>query len=393
MARTEQAPNPQRAPQRRAGRRADGAAAPTGATSRPRPGASGAVDVHGLSAEIIALSSRLAVGTCDLLRLIGEFDAAGAYAVFGALSCAVWLADTCDIELVTAHNQVRVARSMRAWPLLDAAMADGDISYGKARIMAAHLNDDNVAELVRIATITPVGRLGVAIASWLHRNEEADVIERRQHAQRFVSIRTEPDGMVTITARLEPMVAGAICAVIDRAVTVDHSQPETPTGADDVTERPSLGQQRADALERIIVGAAEGGTAKPSVTAEVVVHVRDDGNTLADGTPLSDNAVTAMLPESFVSLLIHDNERQPIDASPRRQFPTRRQRRVVDERYVECAHPGCHARALLQYDHIDPRRFDGPTVVDNLQRLCGPHNRAKGARRPSVPPDELDGAA
>lgn len=32
---------------------------------------------------------------------------------------------------------------------------------------------------------------------------------------------------------------------------------------------------------------------------------------------------------------------------------------------------------FLQYDHIEPYGEDGPTIVDNLRRLYGPHNRAR----------------
>ncbi|MEO6988525.1 MAG: HNH endonuclease signature motif containing protein [Aquihabitans sp.] len=78
-----------------------------------------------------------------------------------------------------------------------------------------------------------------------------------------------------------------------------------------------------------------------------------------------------------MSLLMHDAKRQPIDASPRRRHPTRRQRRVLDERDPECQQPGCHAEVFLQYDHIQPYSHDGPTVIANLQRLCGPHNRGR----------------
>jgi 5-methylcytosine-specific restriction endonuclease McrA len=78
-----------------------------------------------------------------------------------------------------------------------------------------------------------------------------------------------------------------------------------------------------------------------------------------------------------VSLLVHDMHSRPIDASPRRRNPTRRQRRVIDERFPECQEPGCHARAFLQYDHIHRRSEGGRTTLDNLHRLCGPHNRAR----------------
>lgn len=161
--------------------------------------------------------------------------------------------------------------------------------------------------------------------------------------------------------------------MIDTQVT----RADASAGAqdDDGTAYPSLAQQRADALVQVLTEPSAGA----HVDAEVVMHITEDGNHLADGTPLSDRAVTEMLPEAFVSLLMYDSARQPIDASPRRRSPTRRQRRVIDQHHVECAHTGCHARTFLQYDHIKPYPAGGPTIIDNVQRLRGPHNRAKSA--------------
>ncbi len=327
-----------------------------------------------VESSILTLVDRLSSATFDLLVLIGEYDARGTWALRGALSCAAWLADACDVELVTAHNQVRVANAMRDYPALHAAMAAGDVSFSKARVLVPHLSETSAEELVEIATTTPASRLGMAIAAWSHRNESDDEIDRRHQRERYVSWRTDPDGMVTITARLAPADAADVCAVIDKNVTTQQATVRAPAGA---REYPSLGQQRADALVRLSTEPGSGG----EVRTEVVVHVRDTGNTLADGTPLTDHAVTRLLPESFVSLLVHDAERKPIDASPHRRFPTPRQRRVLDERFTECAYPGCHARVLLEADHVVAYNDGGPTVIDNLQLLCGPHNRAKELTR------------
>jgi hypothetical protein len=313
-----------------------------------------------LEAEVIDLAGRLAAGTYELLVLVGELDHRGSWATWGSLTCAAWLADTCDIEISTARTQVRVARAMRAFPALDAAMASGDVSYAKARVLASCLTDENVDDLLSIAETTPAGKLGAAIAAWSRRHEDPDAIRRRQHDARGISWRTEPDGTVLATLRLTPEDAGAFCATIDTQVT----RTNAPAGA-------TLAQQRADALMTVLTGG--GG----SVTTEVVVHVTADGAALTDGTPLSDHAVTSLLPDAFVSLLLHDTDRQPIDASPRRRHPTRRQRRVLDQSSTECQHPGCHATAFLQFDHIQPYEQGGPTVLANLQRLCCPHNRAK----------------
>ncbi len=330
-------------------------------TTRPRArDAAADMSADRLQSELVGLAQRLSSGTYELLVLVGELDARGTWAIWGALSCAAWLADTCDIELCTARTQVRVARALREHSQLDTAMRNGEVSYAKARVLVPYLNDGNVEALVELAEVTPAGRLGAAIAAWSQRNDDPETIAERQHEARSVSWRTEPDGTVTVTARLAPSAAGAVCAVIDAQVT----RSDAPAGA-------SLAQQRADALARVVT--CGGG----DITAEVVVHVRADGNALADGTPLSDHAVAALLPDAFVSLLVHDGQRQPIDASPRRRFPTRRQRRVIDEVHAECQHPGCHARTFLQYDHIQPYHRQGPTVIANLQRLCGPHNRAR----------------
>ena len=349
---------------------ADPASAPT---SGPRPRARDELDgqpSERLGAEVIDLSARLAAGTYELLVLVGELDHRGSWATWGALSCAAWLADCCDIDVATARTQVRVARAMRQHPALDQAMASGDVSYAKARVLATYLTPANVDDLLGIAETTPAGRLGAAIAAWSQRNDDPDTIRARQHEARSVTWRTEPDGMVVLTARLTPDTAGAVCAAIDTTVTRTHA----PAGA-------SLTHQRADALATLVTN---GGA---SVTAEVVVHVRADGNTLTDGTPLSDHAVTAMLTDAFVSLLLHDTENQPIDASPRRRIPTRRQQRVLDQIDHECRHPGCHATAFLQYDHIEPYAQGGPTILANLQRLCGPHNRARTNSTPPSGPD------
>jgi hypothetical protein len=314
-----------------------------------------------LEADIVELTTRLADGTRRLLVLVGELDARGTWATWGALSCAAWLADACEIELATARTHVRVARAMRTHPELMAAVLTGRVSYAKARVLVPQLTDGNVQALVALAERTPAGRLGAAIAAWSRRHEDPEEIDRRHHAERRTSWRTDPDGMITITHRLPPERAAPVVAAIDRSVMSDRA----PAGA-------TLAQQRADALVALVT---DGGA---RVRAEVVVHVDETGNHLPDGTPLSDHAVAGLLGGSFISLLLHDSERWPIDASPRRRWPTRRQRRVVDARQGACAKDGCSAQTLLQYDHIHPYGAGGPTTIDNLQRLCGPHNREKG---------------
>ncbi|HKY16351.1 MAG TPA: HNH endonuclease signature motif containing protein [Microthrixaceae bacterium] len=131
---------------------------------------------------------------------------------------------------------------------------------------------------------------------------------------------------------------------------------------------PSLAQQRADALADL---AGSGGGA---VTTEVVLHVGGDGCTLDDGTPISGSIVERLVPESFISAVIHDADSRPINASGRQRHPTRRQRRVVKERDRTCV--DCDGSVLLQYDHVPDYDLSNRTLIDELELRCAPcHQR------------------
>jgi hypothetical protein len=123
-----------------------------------------------------------------------------------------------------------------------------------------------------------------------------------------------------------------------------------------------VAQQRADAL----LGLLQGGGAK--VDTEVVLHVRGDGCTLDDGTPIAASVVERVAPVSWLRVLIHDTEGRPIDASGRRRHPSVRQQRVVAERDRGCV--DCGATTLLEYDHEPAYALTGHTVVDELRQRC-----------------------
>ena len=141
---------------------------------------------------------------------------------------------------------------------------------------------------------------------------------------------------------------------------------DAPAGA-------SLAQMRADAFCRL---ATQGG----SVSAEVVVHVSVDeqGNlcaALTDGTPVPNPQLSELLCESTIRALVHDSVGKPIDASPARKAPTKRQVRLLQERDGHCQYTGCKAKAFLHSHHVIHREHHGPTVIANLVLMCGFHHR------------------
>lgn len=56
-------------------------------------------------------------------------------------------------------------------------------------------------------------------------------------------------------------------------------------------------------------------------------------------------------------------------------------RLAVYRRYGKrCLYPGCMETTGIHIDHVKAIATGGYTVLDNLQPLCGKHNRAKGTK-------------
>lgn len=343
-----------------------------------------------------------------LLRLALDLDRSHEWALDNARTCAHWIASALDIEISTAREWLRVGRALERFEAIAEAFDGGRISYTKVRQLTRVVEPETELDLLEIAERTPAGRLSAAIAAWMTRNEEPEETEERQHQARKLSWRVEPDGMVSLTARLTPGMAAMPIAAID-AWIMQRDRPdgglegaserasadasESSVGDDSGTERkrrfrwPTMAQQRADGL----VALMQNGGAL--VDTEVVLHVRGDGCTLDDGTPITETFVEDLVPQSFIRLLIHDAERRPINASGRHRHPTTRQKRVVHERDGGCV--DCGGTTLLEIDHDPDFSITRRTVVDELRDRCWRchrerHAQQKSNRRTRTPP-EWDG--
>ncbi len=349
------------------------------AATQVRPNATGSV-----RAAVVELGRRWSTNQRDLLALVVELDRSGEWALDGARTCAHWVASALDIEASTAREWLRVGRALERFRRLAAAFAEGRLSYSKVRTVTRVVKDETEAELCELAAITPADRLSTAIAAWLGAREDPEETEDRHRQARSLKYRVEPDGMVVGWFRLPPLSAARLTAAVDAWVmrnggpdrtegggdaSADASSPRTVDGSPSRRRWPSMAQQRADALVALI---ADGGA---DVKAEVVLHVRGDGCTLDDGTPVPGSIVERIAPNAFLRALIHDAERRPINASGRHRHPTARQRRVVLERHRRCV--DCGETELLEYDHRPSFEATKRTLVDELEPRCRDCHRAR----------------
>jgi hypothetical protein len=315
---------------------------------------------------IAAAGARWAAAQRELLRLVVAFDASGEWAADGAATCAHWVADTVGVEVCTAREWLRVGRALRDLPTIDDALTNQRLSYSQVRALTRVATPATEAELCEMAERIPAARLICALASWQARRETPDETERRQHEVRYVRWRTDVDGTVVGKYRLPPAPAAAVHTAIDAAVR--NASPDASADA-----WPSAAQQRADALVALVTG---GGAA---VATEVVIHVRGDGCTFDDGTPVAGSVVERLAPDGYLRVMVHDAERRPINASGRHRHPSARQRRVVRERDRVCV--DCGTDDFLEFDHVPDYERSHRTVVDELETRCwNCHHRRHRAR-------------
>ena len=295
----------------------------------------------------------------QVVHLAAAFAESGEWAMDGYATAGRWIAHHLDLALRTANEWIRVGRSLQELPATSDALAAQTISFSKAKELTRSATPQNERDLLSIAESVPAARLSAEIAAWFNRSQPEEQLDESQHDNRSLTWRTEPDGTVSFFGRLTPMQAGELIAAVDSSVMARSLSSRSP---DD--EWPSLAQQRADALIEV---ATSGGS---NVQAEVVLHVRGNGATLDDGTPITGTAVAQVIEESFVRALIHDAEGRPINASSRQRHPTARQRRVVKERDRVCV--DCGSPDLLEYDHVPDYAESKRTVIDELHLRCAP---------------------
>ncbi len=329
-----------------------------------------------LAAEITTLAGRINDSQHRLLVLVAEYDRRGAWAATGATSCALWLAAVCDIEPSTAREHVRVARALADLPLIAAAFAAGDLSYAKVRTLTRIARPDTEAELLALAAAFAAADLARAIAAWAEGHLDPADLAALQHESRSLTWRVDTDGMVVICARLAPDAAAEVTATIDTLVARDRRPTHhAPAGTSSAGARPTLAQQRADAL----VAAVAGGGAKIQVEVLVNVGVRPDGSIwacLPDGTPVTGPGYSHLYDFAFVRLLLRDIDGRPIDATKRRRHPTPRQRRVIEARAGHrCQEPGCRSRQFLHVHHDIPYDTSHHTVTTECSMRCNHHHR------------------
>ncbi|WP_262320493.1 HNH endonuclease [Acidiferrimicrobium sp. IK] len=178
---------------------------------------------------LVEYRRRLDASEACWLEVLGRFDAEERWAAEGHLSCVDWLCARAGMSRPTAFDKVRVARQLRARPVLAGALAEGRVPYCAVRAMTRA--EDTTVEvdeaLVAVAEAGTVADVEAVVRSYrLYQSQERRPSEARRRV-RGVRVRRLGEGMVRLEAILTEVEAAELEAVLrvlmERAGHVEHS--------------------------------------------------------------------------------------------------------------------------------------------------------------------------
>ncbi|MCX5743099.1 MAG: DUF222 domain-containing protein [Proteobacteria bacterium] len=340
-------------------------------------------DLDEMGEQIAERAANLDAATHGLLSLIRVFDAAGGWSLQNARSCAHWLSWRVGLDLVTAREQVRVARRLGELPLIDEALRLGRVSYTKVRAITRVARPQTEAALLLCAEQETGSQLAITCARLA--STQRDGVPAPEELRSHVRTRALPSGQHKLELVGSPDEIAMVMAVIDDSLrrmrdASAEASPALDTPMDTRVDVPRSAHRlrphpitRADALMAIVHAHARGDRPERS-PVELVVVVTDGLGVAADGTVLSPQAVRRVGCDAGVVHLHEDAHGNVLDLGRKRRTVSAAQKRALATRDPQCQFPACPHRAFLEPHHIVHWEDGGETNLSNLVRLCSFHH-------------------
>jgi hypothetical protein len=403
---------------------------------RPAQGdfAPGDMPLERVEAELCTLAGQIAAATARFLRLLADFDARDGWAGWGVVSCAHWLSWRCGFDLRTAHEHVRVARSLRDLPKVSDAFEQGRLSYSKARAISRVATPDNEDDLLDAALHAPAAQVERLMRGLRRAERGGDDKGKAGHQEAGAADDAESkvqwrwddeDGSLVVWGRLRPEQGARLLAGLTRIDSLRRHNSGEPAACGQVSSAERSAGDPSVAIPDATAGSGVAGVAPSDLApalvaagellctqvdapvhgpaADVVVHV--GAGTLVDiakqveGASAAPHAHGAAAPEALpariddgpavlsstvhrlvcdgrIQLSVDGADGRTLDLGRRCRRPSRRQLDALWRRDRGCAHPGCGRTRFLHAHHVVSWVCGGPTDLDNLVLLCGEHHRA-----------------
>jgi hypothetical protein len=343
--------------------------------------------------ELLAARGRL---EAEVLRAVGEWNAADSWASEDALSPVSWLAWHGAMTRAESSDLLRTARLVQEHPRTAGALADGHVTSTHVRLMARAAQhresvfDEQERILVEAAGELVPEQLRKLLRTWQCMADDAldraptEVQESRWH----LHISTTFGGAVALRGLLDPEGGAVVLAALD---SLDRPDP-----VDGASTPRSLPQRRAEAMVRLAQGEGP-----RRVNVDVVVDLaRLQGARTGDLEalrgeimgigPIGRQALEMLACDCNIGRIIMRGTSMVLDLGRRTPTVSAAQRRALAVRDAGCVVPGCDAPAhWCDAHHTQPWSVGGPTDLHQLELRCRRHHLAVHGDRCRPPPYEL----
>lgn len=312
-----------------------------------------------------------------------RFEKSGGYRADGSLGMVPWLRTHGKLSAGAAAEHVETARQLEKLPRTEEALARGEIGYQHAVAMARTAEHVGAAQvrkaetmLLKAAeTMDPGQFVGVARNFEHQVDAESALTEaNRAHARRYLQIGESINGLVRIEGQVTPD-AGAII----RTAIEPYAKPSKG-------DERTAGQRMADALVEVCRRGRSGLASQTGSGPRPQLLITAAADTLAgiEGAPAGQLAWGGAVPAETVRRLACDSaitritglgelEWEITHAS--RTIPPSTRRALV-ARDHHCVFPGCDRPGpWCDGHHLVFWADGGPTKLENLGLVCGPHHR------------------
>jgi hypothetical protein len=320
--------------------------------------------------------------TGSLVSLLAEVDARRLYLDEGYSSLFTFCTSALRLSESAAYARITAARAARRFPAILELLRDGAISLTTVGLLAPHLEDDNhvrILEAARGLSKRDVERLVAGLQS------QPDIP---------FSIRALPKSSVKAEAHAVPELPMANTSLSRAEVLTVSATPATP--APMPTIRSSLVAPIAPKRYLVRMTVSEETHRNLERARDLLRHQIPDG----DPAAVFDLALTALIEKAertkFAARKRPMSQREGVPAprpntdraapsrSPSRRIPAAVRRAVWTRDDGRCAFAGsdgrCGETGFLEFHHVAPFAFGGPSTLENLQLRCRAHNAYEAAR-------------
>jgi hypothetical protein len=170
-----------------------------------------------LESELCTKAAQVSAGECQLVLLIGEIDRREIWSAAGARPCAHYLSWRVGTSLGVAREQLRVARALEHLSHTREAFLRGELSYFKVRAITRVATEEHDEDFVELARHSTAAQLELVVREYRRGDPNEQARANAAHSRRYLRHRSDAEGMVVISARLDPEEAAVVLAAIELA--------------------------------------------------------------------------------------------------------------------------------------------------------------------------------